>query len=111
MSLREQAQAYEPQATTQNIADLESVELDSVELLDGSGTNGETGEVFTYKYFTVDDVNYRVPKPVLGQLKTHLEANALLNTFKVIKSGTGKATQYTVVPLTYKDDVEEVKVE
>ena len=99
MNLREQAQAFEPTARTQNIADLPEVDIDQVELKNGSGTNKETGEVFTYKYIVIEKIEYRVPLPVLGQLKTHLENNLNLKKFKVIKAGTGKATQYTVVPV------------
>ncbi len=114
MSLREQAKAYEPAAKTQNIAELNVVDIDDVTLFDGSGkTTNEHGqeEEFAYKYIVVDSVQYRVPKPVLGQLKTHLESNPLLKTFKVAKAGSGMSTQYTVVPLSYKEGAvaEEVK--
>lgn len=99
MSLKEQAKDYVPNAKTQNIADLERVDIENVELLNGSGTNKETNEPFTYKYIIVNEIEYRVPLPVIGQIKTHLEANSSLKYVKVVKSGTGLATQYTVVPV------------
>lgn len=81
---------------TQNIADLESVSVD-MDLQEK--TVGEGEDAFTYKYIVVKDVEYRVPVVVLKQLKSQLEANPGLSTFRVSKEGEGLKTQYTVIPL------------
>jgi hypothetical protein len=95
-TIKETAQAYEPQLT-KNIADLDEVTVD-LELQDGEGTDDE-GKPFTYKFTELNNERYRVPGSVIGQLKTQLEANPNLNKFKVKKEGSGLNTRYTVIPL------------
>jgi len=97
-TIKEEAQAYEPKQT-KNIADLEKV---SVELIidpeERTGTDKD-GNVFKYKVTIIDGEEYRVPDSVLKALKVHLEQKPDLKEFKVVKSGEGLNTTYTVVPL------------
>lgn len=96
-TLRDYAKEYVP-LQTKNIAELDKVSTD-LELLDGEGTNKDTGEVFTYKYIDVDGQEYRVPGKVIGDLKAILEKKPGLQHFSVTKKGEGVKTQYTVIPL------------
>jgi|ETNvirnome_2_130_1030620.scaffolds.fasta_scaffold00267_28 hypothetical protein len=89
--LSEEAQAYEPQRT-KNVAELSSVSVD----LD---VKEENDVEYPYKYIELDEQRYRVPKSVLGQLKALLEDNKDLKNVQVRAIGTGKDTQYAVIPL------------
>lgn len=95
-SLKDEAQSYEGQSVG-NIADLPKVSTD-LKVEDREGTNDE-GKVFQYKVIVVEGHEYRVPNSVLKSLKTILEDNSELKTFKVKKSGQGMNTEYTVIPL------------
>ena len=95
-TLREESQEYEP-STTKNIADLEAVSLD-MKTEDREGKTKE-GKVFNYKVIVIDNLEYRVPASVLGDIKTIMSAKPTLKTVKVIKKGTGMNTEYTVIPL------------
>lgn len=95
-TIKETAKAYQPQQM-KNIADLDKVPVD-LQLYDGEGSD-EEGKPFTYKYAELNGDKYRVPGSVIGQLKTHLEANPDLKNFKVKKEGAGLNTRYTVIPL------------
>ena len=96
-TLREEAQAYEPQLTL-NIADLDKIPID-LELKDGSGT-GKDGEAFTYKYAVVDGKQYRVAGSIIGGIKAILEKMPQLKYVQVIKQGQGMNTRYQVIPYT-----------
>ena len=99
-SLREEAKKYTPKET-RNIAELAKVSVDlDLHQKDGTTTN-EKGEEksFSYECVEIEGVEYRVPITVKKQLKAHLENNPDLKFFKVIKEGTGKQTEYTVIPL------------
>ena len=95
-SIRESAEAYEPKQT-KNIADLKDVNID-LQLEDREGTD-KAGVTFKYKVIVVEGEEYRVPGKVIGDLKAILEKKPTLQTFSVIKKGTGLNTQYTVIPL------------
>jgi len=94
-NLKENAKQYIA-PTTKNISELEKVSVD-IEMETKIVHEGESDE-FGYYFITVDEIEYRVPKPVLGQLKAQLEANPELKFFSVSKAGTGKGTTYTVIP-------------
>jgi len=97
-NLKESAAAFIP-SKMKNVADLPSVDV-SLELKDGEGVD-DAGKTYKYKYFEVEGEKYRVPSPVLGQLKDILEVKPDLKTFKVKKSGQGKeGTKYTTIQLT-----------
>lgn len=93
-SLREEAQAHEPKQTF-NIADLEKVNLDDVKLEDGRGTDNNGAE-FTYKFFTLNEKEYRVPMVVLGEIKKILKIKPDAKAIKVLKHGSGLNTRYEV---------------
>lgn len=89
--LNEEAQAYEPKQVN-NIAELTSVSVD----LD---VKEDLEAEFPYKYVEVDGSRYKVPTSVLASLKSILEENPSLKTFKVKRAGEGMNTRYTVIPL------------
>lgn len=97
-TLKEEAQASEPQAKSKNIAELLQV---STALLveEESFINNENKEV-TVKIVRVGNEKYRVPQSVLNSLKVILEDNTNLKTFKVKKTGEGMDTRYIVIPLS-----------
>lgn len=97
-TIGEEAKDYEPKQT-KNIADLDKVSVDlQIEPDERSGTDKD-GNVFKYKVTIIDEEEYRVPNSVLKALKVHLEQKPDLKEFKVVKSGEGLNTTYTVVPL------------
>lgn len=96
-TFKETAKAYQPKKT-RNIAELEVVNLETLQVEDRSGMD-ENGKEFSYKVAIHNNEEYRVPASVLGSIKTILEAKPSLKTVKVIKKGQGMNTEYTVVPL------------
>lgn len=96
-TLGEFAKSYEP-ATTKNIADLKEVDT-SLHLEDRSGTDRD-GKEYKYKVIVVDNIDYRVPASVIGNLKAILEKKPSLKKFSVSRQGKDKDnTKYTVIPL------------
>ena len=91
-SLKDSAEVYEPKQT-KNIADLEVVQIEQVELAE------ETEVEFPYKYFTIGSEKYRVPNSVIEQLQSILKEKPTLKAIKVSKKGEGLKTSYTVIPL------------
>ncbi len=96
-TLKEEAQAYEPQQKTKNIAELDRVSTALV-VEEDSFLDNEDKEV-KIKVVTVDGEKYRVPVSVLSALKVMMEDNPSLENFKVKKTGEGMDTRYTVIPL------------
>lgn len=83
------------------ISDLESVEV-TEELREkayGEGDKAFTANVITRNVGTDEEQDYRVPKTVIGSLQTILKDNPDVKRFKVLKSGIGMDTSYTVVPM------------
>ena len=95
-TIKEDAMAYEPQQT-KNIADLESVSTE-IETSQKDYKDSE-GKPFTVGVVTIDGEDYRVPVSVLKSLKAQLNVRPDLKKFRVIKSGEGFNTEYTVIPL------------
>ena len=95
VSLKKQAEDYVP-TQTKNIAELKLVSV-NVEVLNKDGERKD-GSKFNYNYILVDEEEYRVPNPVLGQLQALLLDNPKLEQFKVTKSGEGVKTEYTTIP-------------
>ena len=96
-TLKEKAQAYE-QKQFHNIADLPTVSTDCV-IEERMGKDFETQEPKPYSVAVINGEDYRVPNGVLRDLKALIEAQLNVHKIKVIKSGMGKDTKYTVVPL------------
>ena len=95
-TIKEAALAFVPQQT-KNITELDKV---SVQIVVQRKTVAEgTEKEFSYNYTLVDGEEYRVPVSVLKQLKSHLEEKPNITHFKVKASGSGKNTEYTVIPL------------
>ena len=92
-SLREEAQAYEPKITL-NIADLDRVDL-SFPVEDRTGTDNE-GKEFHYKVMVVNGKEYRTPSTVLEEIKKILQLKPDTKAVKVIKTGSGLSTRYSV---------------
>lgn len=95
-TLKEEALAYQPKQT-KNISDLPECPI-SVHIMTDTGKNDD-GKEFTYKYFELNGERYRVPQSVLNSLKVILTQNPNMSKFKVIRSGSGMGTEYTVIPL------------
>lgn len=95
-SIKEWAKAYESKQV-KNIAELPKVDV-NLNLSEDERTDDE-GKKFTFKYIDVNNEQYRVPDSVLKSLKAILQDKPTLEYFKVIKTGEGLKTQYTVVPL------------
>jgi hypothetical protein len=95
-TLKEEALAYEPQAQTKNIAELEYFSAD-VEVKTEEHTDKE-GKPFKIKYVEVDGMKYRVPLVVLGDMKAILTRLPNTKFFTVIKTGEGMATKYQTLP-------------
>ena len=93
VSLKEEAQAYEPKQTL-NVADLEKVDI-SLDVEERSGTDGE-GKEFKYKVLVVEGKEYRVPNTVLEEIKKIVTLRPETKFVKVTKSGSGLSTRYSV---------------
>ena len=104
-TLKESAMAYEPPQTL-NIADLDKIPID-LEVKDGEGKDRD-GEVFKYKFATIDKKDYRIAGSVLGGIKAILQKMPAIKFVSVIKQGTGMSTRYTVIPYqeTKKETIE-----
>ena len=96
-TLRETATAYEAPQTF-NIADLEKVPIDDLNVSEAEGTNAD-GEVFKYKFVTLDGKDYRVPNSVIEEIQTIIKLKPTVKNVKVNKSGSGLGTRYKVEAL------------
>ena len=95
-NLKEAAKGYEP-TQLKNIADLESVNLDvNFEKVTKDKADGSTYDV---NLIRIDGEEYRVPNSVLEKMQILLKEKPELKKVKVVKSGEGLKTNYTVVPL------------
>ena len=99
-NLKEMAKEYVP-PTTKNIADLEkfSVNID-IEQKEFERKEPKEGEekTFTILVATIDEVEYRIPKSVIADLKILLENKPDIEFVQVLKSGEGLGTKYAVIP-------------
>ena len=101
-TLKESAMAYQPPQTL-NIADLSRVPVD-IEVKDGEGKDKD-GEIFKYKYATIDGKDYRIAGSILGGIKAILEKVPNLTHVVVIKQGIGMSTRYQVIPWSPEPEV------
>ncbi len=92
-TLKDFAQTFEVKGKLKNIAELQSVSM-NIDI------KHEAEAEFPYDYIIVDDERYKVPTSVTTALKSILEENPNLQTFKVKKSGDGMDTRYVVIPLS-----------
>ena len=96
VSIKEFAQAYEPQQM-KNIADLEVVEA-NIEIKKETRKD-QNSEEYSVMFIVKDGEEYRVPPSVVTQLKAVIEAKPDLAKFKVTKTGQGMGTKYQVISL------------
>jgi hypothetical protein len=94
-TIEEWAKSYEAKKL-RNIAELPSCSID-LELK--HDTIGEGDDEREYQYIEVNGEKYEVKKSVFQQLRTLLEVNPTMKSFKVIKTGEGMKTRYSVLPL------------
>ena len=95
-SLKEAAVEYQPKSA-KNITELQSVDV-ALALQLETGKDAE-GNEFSYNYVEVDGERYRVPDSVLSNLQAILKKKPTLKSFSVSKTGEGRMTKYTVIPL------------
>lgn len=96
-TIKEAAQTFEPKHT-KNIADLQEVNIEQMQLEDREGTDNE-GKPFSYKVVVVNGDEYRVPGSVIGGIKGILGKKPDLKRISVSKTGDGLNTRYTVIPI------------
>lgn len=96
-TLKDFSKAYEP-PKTKNIADMDIVDL-GLPIEERTGSNKDDGKEFKYSVIIRNGEEFRVPASVLNSIKTILEAKPSLTKIKVLKKGTGMATEYTVIPM------------
>jgi hypothetical protein len=96
-NLKDSAKAYVPKKTG-NIADLETVNIETMQVEDREGVNDE-GKAYAYKVIVFNGDEYRVPATVLSGIKNILTIKPNLKLIKVTKRGTGLNTEYQVIPL------------
>jgi hypothetical protein len=96
VTIGEMAKSYE-KPKTKNIAELDVVST-SFPIEEKTGTD-QDNKPFTYNAIVIDSVEYRVPNPVLFDLKQILEKKPELKEFSVSSEGAGLKTRYTVIPL------------
>ena len=77
-----------------NIADLEAVSIEH-EIITADRRNETTDEPYSVSFLLIDNQEYRVPISVIKQIQEISKKHAI-KTFKVIKSGEGMGTKYSV---------------
>ena len=98
-SIKETAENYETGTTELgNVADLKKVNVNFILETREFGQNSDNP--FKVTGFEYEEKFIRVPASVVQQLKVLLEDNPNLEYFKVLKSGTGMGTTYTVKEVT-----------
>lgn len=95
-TVKQAAEQYTPKSA-KNIAELEKVDVALVLQLE-EGVDS-TGETYSYNYIEVSGEKYRVPDSVLKDLQSILKKKPDLQYFSVSKSGEGRQTRYTVIPM------------
>ena len=97
VSIREEAKDY-VSIETKNICELHEVSTE-LDIKSKHVDNVDPDKAFDYFYIIVEEVEYRVPKSVIKQLKAQLEAKPSSVLFKVTRSGEGMKTEYNVIML------------
>lgn len=93
-TIKELANNYIPK-TMKNITELQSIPTELVIY----HQNIDEEHDYECNFAEVNGVKYRLPDSVLKDLKEILKKKPTLKTFSVSKSGEGKQTKYTVIPL------------
>ena len=95
-SISQMAQAYET-PKLRNIAELDAVSCEAV--IEEKTFPGKDGE-WSALVITSEGTDYRVPKSVLAKLKTLQEVKPKMKSFRVMRTGEGLNTDYSVVDLS-----------
>lgn len=95
-TIKTAAEAYVPKSA-KNITELDTVDVDLLMRLE-TGKDA-SGDEYSFNYIEVNGEKYRVPDSVLKDLQAVLKKKATLTKFSVSKSGEGRQTRYTVIPL------------
>lgn len=93
-TIKEQANSYTPKAM-KNITELQTISTDLVIYHQDIDNEHD----FECNYIEVNNLRYRLPDSILKSLKEILKKKPTLKNFSVTKSGEGKQTTYTVIPL------------
>lgn len=96
-TIKDMAENYVPKSA-KNITELKSIDVALI-IQEEKGLDPKTNEEYTYNYVELNGDKYRVPDSVLKDLKSILAKKPSLKTFCVSKSGEGRLTKYTVIPL------------
>jgi len=95
-TIKDLAESYQPK-NAKNITELKIIDVSSVVFEEkGKDLNNEE---YTFKYIEKENERYRMPDSVFSALKAILAKKPNLKTFSVTKTGEGKSTKYTVIPL------------
>jgi hypothetical protein len=95
-TIKDSAINYKPK-TAKNISELKAVSVNLI-LQEEIGRD-QDGIEYSFHYILVENEKYRIPDTVLKDLKQILEKKPSLKTFSVSRSGEGRNTKYTVIPL------------
>ncbi len=93
VTLKEKAQDYTPKKTL-NIADLDRVDL-SFPIEARIGVDNE-GKEFDYNVMVANGIDYRIPNTVVEEIQKMLKLKEDLTHVKVLKTGAGLNTRYSV---------------
>lgn len=95
-TIADAAKTYVPKSA-KNITELPVVS--TALLIEKEIGNPGTDDEYEYNYVEVNGNKYRVPDAVLKDLKAIMAKKPSLQTFSVTKSGEGRQTKYTVIPM------------
>ena len=95
-TIREAAKTYVPKSA-KNITELDKIDANL--LIQIEVGEDSQGEAYSFNYIEINGDKYRVPDSVLKDLQSILKKKPDLKTFSVSKSGEGRQTRYTVIPL------------
>lgn len=97
MDFKTAAINYEP-PKLKTVCELEAFSI-SADLQAKEGLDNKTNKPYNYYVLNLAGEDYKVPGPVLNQIKEILKLKPDAKTFKASKQGTGFQTRYTVVVL------------
>lgn len=93
-SIKDMASGYIPKSM-KNITELQAISTDLAVLHQDIDEEHE----YECNYIEAGGLKYRLPDMVLKDLKEILKKKPSLKSFSVTKTGEGKQTKYTVIPL------------
>jgi len=95
-TIKEAAETYVPKSG-KNITELETVDVSLfIRLETGKDSSGDE---YSFNYVEINGEKYRVPDSILKDLQEVLKKKPNLTKFSVSKSGEGRQTRYTLIPM------------